>query len=124
MPETTPPDPRPNGAGQAPRPIVIVSNRGPLSFREEDGELRAARGAGGLVSGLGPLVAGTDALWLAAALSDGDRLAAERGVIEVEGFRVRMLALDPARYRMAYDVVCNATLWFVHHYLFDLARRP
>ena len=25
---------------------------------------------------------------------------------------------------MAYDVVCNAMLWFVHHGLFDLARRP
>ena len=25
---------------------------------------------------------------------------------------------------MAYDVVSNATLWFVHHHLFDLARRP
>ncbi len=32
--------------------------------------------------------------------------------------------LDPEQYRMAYDVVCNATLWFVHHHLFDLARRP
>ena len=25
---------------------------------------------------------------------------------------------------MAYDVVCNATLWFLHHGLFELARRP
>ncbi|MBV8162570.1 MAG: trehalose-6-phosphate synthase, partial [Acidimicrobiia bacterium] len=27
-------------------------------------------------------------------------------------------------YRMAYDVVSNATLWFLHHGLWDLARRP
>jgi trehalose 6-phosphate synthase len=107
------------------RPIVIVSNRGPLSFRAgDDGELVAKRGAGGLVSGIGPLVAGTDATWIAAAMSDGDRQAAARGTIEAEGFRVRTLALDPEQYRMSYDVICNATLWFVHHHLFDLSRRP
>ncbi|HZU80217.1 MAG TPA: trehalose-6-phosphate synthase, partial [Acidimicrobiales bacterium] len=31
---------------------------------------------------------------------------------------------DADTYRMAYDVVSNSTLWFVHHHLFDLARRP
>jgi len=107
------------------RPIVIVSNRGPLSFHvADDGELVARRGAGGLVSGIGPLVANTDATWIAAAMSDGDRQAAARGTIDAEGFRVRTLALDAAQYRMSYEVICNATLWFVHHHLFDLSRRP
>jgi trehalose 6-phosphate synthase len=106
--------------------VVIVSNRGPVSFRRgEDGQLTARRGAGGLVSGLAPLVAGTDAIWLAAALSDADREAAATGnLAEAEGLRVRLLALDPTEYRMAYDVICNATLWFCVHGLFDLPRRP
>jgi trehalose 6-phosphate synthase len=109
----------------SPRPIVIVSNRGPLSFTvDDDGELRARRGAGGLVSGLAPLVTGTDAIWIASAMSDGDRVAASRGEVDAEGIRVRLLALDPEVYRAAYDVVCNATLWFLHHGLYDLARRP
>jgi trehalose 6-phosphate synthase len=107
------------------RPVVVVSNRGPISFRVgDDGGLVARRGAGGLVSGLGPLVAGTDATWIAAAMSEGDRRAADRGVVETEGFRVRTLAFPPDTYRAAYDVVCNATLWFLHHGLWDLARRP
>lgn len=107
------------------RPVLIASNRGPLSFRvDEGGDLVARRGAGGLVSGLAPLVAGTDATWLAAAMGEGDRLAAERGVVEAEGMRARLLPIDPATYRMAYDVVCNATLWFLHHSLYDLTRRP
>jgi trehalose 6-phosphate synthase len=106
------------------RPVVIVSNRGPVSFRREDGELVARRGAGGLVSGLAPIVAGTDAVWLAAALSDADREAAAEGVAEADGLRVRLLDIDPGTHRMAYDVVCNATLWFCLHGLFDLARRP
>ena len=106
-------------------PLVVVSNRGPLSFTPgPDGRLQARRGAGGLVSGLAPLVIGTDSTWIAAALSPGDREAAADGVIEAEGFRVRTLALDPDDQRRAYDEVCNATLWFVHHGLYALAREP
>ncbi len=108
------------------RPAVILSNRGPLSFRRaEDGQLTARRGSGGLVSGLAPLVAGTDALWLAAALSDEDReVAARPQVAEADGLRVRLLALDPGVYRQYYDVICNGTLWFCLHGLYDLPRRP
>src|SRR4051794_10272163 len=105
-------------------PIVLVSNRGPVSFDDEAGTLVARRGAGGLVSGLAPLVTGTDTMWIAAAMTEGDRKASSQGVLDAEGFRVRTLAIDPEVYRMAYDVVCNAALWFVHHHLFDLARRP
>jgi trehalose 6-phosphate synthase len=107
------------------RAVVVVSNRGPLSFRQGDGgELVAKRGAGGLVSGLGPLVAATDTLWVAAAMSDGDRAAAAAGVIDAEDFRVRLLSVDPETYRQAYDVVSNQVLWFVHHGLYDLPREP
>jgi trehalose 6-phosphate synthase len=109
----------------AARPFVVLSNRGPVSFAfDGDDGLVAGRGAGGLVSGIGPLVAETGATWIAAAISDADRLAAENGTVVAGGFRARLLAIDPDEYRMAYDVVCNATLWFLHHNLFDLARRP
>jgi trehalose 6-phosphate synthase len=107
------------------RPVVLVSNRGPVSFeREPSGALSGRRGAGGLVSGIGPLVTGTGATWLAAAITDGDREAAASGVVEAEGFQVRLLALDPERYRLAYDVVSNEVLWFAHHGLWDLSRQP
>jgi trehalose 6-phosphate synthase len=107
------------------RPVVIVSNRGPVSFvKDETGELVARRGAGGLVSGIGPVVAGTGATWMAAAISDGDREAAGQGLVEAAGFRARLLAIDPEVYRLAYDVVSNQALWFVHHGLYDLPRAP
>ena len=106
-------------------PVVLLSNRGPVAFSIDDhGQLEARRGAGGLVSGLAPLVAGTDAIWIAAAMSDGDRQAASQGVVDAHELRVRLLAIDPAIYGAAYDVVCNATLWFAHHGLFDTSRRP
>ena len=107
------------------RPVVVVSNRGPVAFEAtHDGQLVGRRGAGGLVSGIGPLVARTGATWLAAAISDGDRAAAASGLVEAEGFRVRLLALDEDTYRLAYDVVSNEVLWFAHHGLWDLAREP
>jgi trehalose 6-phosphate synthase len=111
-----------------PPELVVVSNRGPLSFSKEpdnpDGRLVAKRGAGGLVSSLGPLVEGTGAMWIAAAISDADREAGAQGLVEAEGFRLRSLVLNPDDYGMAYDVISNATLWFLHHGLYDLPRRP
>lgn len=107
------------------RPVVVVSNRGPVTFETaDDGTLVGRRGAGGLVSGIGPLVAETGATWLAAAISEGDRAAAASGLVEASGFRVRLLALDEDTYRLAYDVVSNEVLWFAHHGLWDLAREP
>ncbi len=103
----------------------MVSNRGPVAFRhDDDGQLVARRGAGGLVSGIGPLMAGTDAVWVAAAMSEADREAAGDGVTDVEGFRFRALAVPPDRYRAFYDVISNTTLWYLHHGLYDRARRP
>lgn len=111
--------------GGAHPPVVVVSNRGPVSFTTADnGTLVARRGSGGLVSGLAPVVAGTDTVWLAAALTDADRVAAKSGVIDTDGLRVRTVAVDPTRFATSYDVVCNSALWFIHHGLYDLARRP
>jgi trehalose 6-phosphate synthase len=106
------------------RPLVVVSNRGPVSFRlEADGPV-AKRGAGGLVSALGPLVRDTDTTWVAAAMTEGDRVVADRGVTEAEGFRVRLLAFDPDDWRQHYDTVCNEALWFAHHGLWDPVYEP
>lgn len=107
------------------RPIVIVSNRGPVSFTLDDaGSPVAKRGAGGLVSGLGPLVRNTPTLWVAAAMTDGDAVVAESGVTEADGFRVRLLAFDDDDFAAHYDTVCNEALWFAHHGLFDPVYEP
>ncbi len=106
------------------RPILIASNRGPVSFSLQDGELASSRGAGGLVSGIGPLVAGTETTWMAAGLSEGDRRAASSGVIEAEGFRVRTLDIEPDDLDLAYNVIANQSLWYVYHDLFTRATEP
>ena len=106
------------------RPILIASNRGPVSFEITDGTLTSSRGAGGLVSGIGPLLDGTDTTWMAAALSEGDRQASTEGIIEAEGFRVRTLNIDPNDLDLAYDVIANETLWYVYHDLYQRSREP
>jgi trehalose 6-phosphate synthase len=106
-------------------PLAVVSNRGPVTFtRGDSGTLHAKRGAGGLVATLGPGVLEHDALWVAAAMGDEDREAPADGVVEAEGFRLRSLSIDPGQFRQFYDVIANQTLWFLHHGLWDLPRRP
>ena len=45
-------------------------------------------------------------------------------MVEADGFRVRLLDLDPEAFRLAYEVVSNEVLWFAHHGLWDLTREP
>jgi len=107
------------------RPVVIVSNRGPVSFRRDDtGALVARRGAGGLVSGIAPLVRDTDSLWIAAAFSAGDREMSEDGVVDAEGFRIHLLDVDDKTWDLHYNAVCNEALWFAHHGLWDPVYAP
>ena len=51
------------------RPLVLVSNRGPVTY-QEDGSLK--RGTGGLVTALTGLASHRDAVWIASAMTDGD----------------------------------------------------
>ena len=105
--------------------LVVASNRGPLSFSlDDDGRPVPAGSAGGLAAALAPLLSGTGATWVACAMSEADRAAAARGLMVDDGMALHTVQPTPETYRMAYDVVSNSTLWFVHHHLFDLSRRP
>jgi trehalose 6-phosphate synthase len=107
-------------------PIVVASNRGPVSFeRGEDGKLVARRGSGGLVTVLGGVLERDDATWVAAAATEGDREVAPRGRrLEGAAQRVRYVDIPDDRYDGYYNGIANGILWFVHHYLWDLPRNP
>src|SRR5437763_29184 len=100
--------------------LVIVSNRGPLSFSLDDGEqLVARRGAGGLVSSLSPLVAGTATIWIAAAMGEHDRAAAGRGRILPSTVAEELLAgmaahvscgFHAPRWAQAFEACCAEVL--------------
>jgi len=106
--------------------VIVATQRGPVSFHAEPGGgFRTDRGAGGVVSALAPLLTGrTGAHWIAAASSDDDRAAVRAGATTVEGLDIRLLDIDEHEQRLHLDGFCNATLWFLHHGLFDRVRRP
>jgi trehalose 6-phosphate synthase len=106
--------------------VIVVSHRGPVSFkRARDGSFAARRGAGGVVSALAPLLRDReDARWIAAAIGDDDREAVRAGAVSVPGLALELLALDPETHRLHYDVISNRVLWFCFHGLFDTAREP
>lgn len=107
-------------------PIIVASNRGPVSFHLEDGHLVAERGSGGLVTALAGLLFQTDTTWLSAAMTDGDReIAARDAPIDVEPQgHARFLSIPPDRYSRYYNDIANRILWFLHHYLFPVAYEP
>jgi trehalose 6-phosphate synthase len=105
--------------------LVIASNRGPLSFSlDQEGRPVPAGSAGGLAAALHPQLEGSGATWVACAMSDADRQATAEGLMTERGLHLLTVQPDLDTYRMAYDVVSNSILWFLHHHLFDLARRP
>ncbi|MEA2267747.1 MAG: trehalose 6-phosphate synthase [Solirubrobacteraceae bacterium] len=111
------------------RPLVLVSNRGPVTF-QDDGS--AKRGTGGLVTALTGLASHRDAIWIASALSEGDAEKAREAGSEPFTVRspaggeyhVRLVVSDPEAYDRFYNIFANPMLWFIQHYLWDLSNAP
>ncbi|WP_030254581.1 alpha,alpha-trehalose-phosphate synthase (UDP-forming) [Streptomyces violens] len=113
--------------------VLVASNRGPVSYAlGEDGALTSRRGGGGLVSGLSAIGPDAGAVWVCAALGDGDREAARRAAAgdglldpgDTGGQSVRMLDIAPEVFAAAYNGVANSVLWFVHHLLYQTPLEP
>jgi trehalose 6-phosphate synthase len=110
-------------------PLVLVSNRGPVTF-EADGEVK--RGTGGLVTALIGLASYRDVTWIASAMTDEDVATAQRHdgkafpVRAPDGgeYRVKLVASDDEAYDRFYNIIANPMLWFIQHYLWDLSNAP
>jgi trehalose 6-phosphate synthase len=108
----------PSASGR--RRLIIVSNRGPVTYgRDADGNRVAHRGAGGLVTALRGLLEGHDVTWIASATTDEDRVVAAESTGPVI-----MVAHDPHAYDLYYNVVSNPMLWFIQHSLWAPATTP
>jgi trehalose 6-phosphate synthase len=110
-------------------PLVLVSNRGPVTF---DADGNTVRGSGGLVTALTGLASHRDAIWIASAmneydaavsLANGGRALAVRSPAGGE-YQVRLVISDPEAYDRFYNVFANPMLWFIQHYLWDLSNAP
>jgi trehalose 6-phosphate synthase len=110
-------------------PLVLVSNRGPVTFGPE-GEVQ--RGTGGLVTALSGLASHREAVWIASAMNEYDaQVSREHGarafpVRSPAGgeYQVRLVVSSPEAYDRFYNVFANPMLWFIQHYLWDLSNAP
>jgi trehalose 6-phosphate synthase len=124
--------------------LVVVSNRGPLTFEEHGatpGGLRAERGSGGLVTALAELGRHAPVTWVAVAMTAGDRIAADalesgdqprrsavlsliRESLPDQDITLRYQSLETRVFERYYGVVANPFLWFVQHQMYASAYGP
>jgi len=126
-------------------PVVLLSHRGPATFRRTRSGLSLKRGAGGLVTALMGLAEHLDdAVWVCAAASPADALIAseheghsieiglspELHVVEEDDIEVgpsvnvRYVEVDKHRHQQFYTQIANPLLWFVQHGLYGLSTEP
>jgi trehalose 6-phosphate synthase len=108
--------------------IIIVSNRGPISFtQQEDGSFTHQRGQGGLVTALSGLIQHHDVLWVAVALSDDDNAWAKAHNDEpqhIEDTELQLVRTDQKKYEQYYNQIANPLLWFIHHQMWNVPLKP
>ena len=123
--------------------LIIVSNRGPITFERDvaaAGGLRAERGSGGLVTALAELGRHAPITWVAVALTDGDRDAAEaledgadrrqailtliHEALPQQDIELRYRPLDAGVFERYYGSIANPLLWFVQHQMYATAFAP
>jgi trehalose 6-phosphate synthase len=110
-------------------PLVLVSNRGPVTFGP-GGEVQ--RGSGGLVTALTGLASHREAVWIASAMNEYDAEVShghDGQAFPVRSpaggdYQVRLVVSDPDAYDRFYNVFANPMLWFIQHYLWDLSNAP
>src|SRR5919198_908827 len=125
--------------------LVVVSNRGPLTFEHDDESpygLTARRGTGGLVTALAELGRHAPLTWIAAAMTDADREIAPflapgfpggeaahvrslvDDVLPSQDLQLRYVDLPPDVFERHYRILSNPFLWFVQHQMYDPAYAP
>lgn len=106
---------------------IVVANRAPHEPRPEGG---FTRGAGGVITALLTLAEVTGAEWVACARTEAERqLVAQHGATStvplIRG-ETRLHYVTPTieQYEQYYSMISNPVLWFIQHYLWDLAHQP
>ncbi len=88
-------------------------------------------GAGGLVQALLPIMEKTGGTWIASAMTDADIEIAEKypeNRIPIPHdnpkFWATLIRLDKKKYYEHYNILNNPLLWFIYHYMWNLAYTP
>jgi trehalose 6-phosphate synthase len=110
------------------RSLIIVSNRGPVSFiTAADGSVQTERSGGGLVTALLGLAQSHNITWIASALDDYEKQWGKRRIsLDDEGKSINLLLvpLESDVYDGYYNVISNPLLWFLQHSMWDFITAP
>ncbi len=113
--------------------LIIASNRGPIEYQiEEDGSYSTRRGSGGVVTAVGAVSRYSHLIWVASAMTDGDRKRAAEAQAQGETMirppdsdvSLRFVVASEEEYDGYYNRISNPLLWFLQHYLWDTPRSP
>ena len=132
--------------------LIVLSNRGPVTFEQDPrdaGSLTAARGSGGLVTALAELGRHAPLTWVAAALSEADRVVAPvlrrlatgdangdphglaarvRDLLDEtvpgQDLHLELVDLPPEVFEPYYGTIANPFLWFIGHRMYQPAYAP
>ena len=116
------------------RRLVMASNRGPVEFVRPNGnggDLEPRRGSGGVVTALSAITQSAPLTWIASPMGEGDRqmaAASPDGRIQSpfheNNLEFRFVPITQEAYDRYYNVSSNSLLWFLQHYMWDIARTP
>ena len=114
------------------RPLILVSNRGPVEHQMSgDGRPEARRGSGSVVTAFNSLAQKFEFTWVASAMSEGDRVVSENGQgshikSPLPGHQINLrYVVTPRRvYHKYYNILCNPLLWFLQHYMWNPPYNP
>jgi trehalose 6-phosphate synthase len=102
------------------RPLVVVSNREPISHVWKDGAIQVVTPASGLVTAMDPVMRACGGIWVAQASGDADRETADaRGRLRVPPddprFTLKRVWLSPEEEAGYYYGFANEGLWPLCH---------
>ena len=114
------------------RPLILVSNRGPVEHQmSAEGRPEARRGSGSVVTAFNSLAQKYPFTWVASAMGEGDRLVSKNGQgphleSPLPGHKINLrYVVTPRRvYHKYYNILCNPLLWFLQHYMWNPPYNP
>lgn len=112
--------------------VIVAANRGPMEYHmSPEGEPKAWRGSGGVVTALSSLTNYVDVTWIASAMGEGDRRVAEAhgnhavpSPFTAQRASVRFVVTSRRAYHKYYNVICNPLLWYLQHYMWPSPYLP
>ena len=112
--------------------LIVAGNRGPIEYAlSPEGELVPRRGHGGLVTGFGAVSQFCKITWVASAMGEADRRAAqgaEDGLVSSplpgQNIAVRFVICPRNTYHKYYNVFSNPLLWFLQHQMWNSPYTP